>query len=129
MNFSEAIVGVSSGETAAIKEHLDSNGYWTEEFIAGAIDAAKKAYIRNSMRSPVGPDGTPLFVNLVSINPWTGERTHYYKLELDCDRDDYMQVVAYHRDRAEYHDFTADHYAYNQRYRFPDPEQTYAAAD
>lgn len=94
-----------------LKRRLDEAGFWDEDFLKSAIDEHKKAYIRRQIKTITDGEGWPLFANVLTVDAMTGVKEHVYKQETLFDRDDYMQVVGYHRDRAAYHEAMAAGYA------------------
>ncbi len=100
-----------------LKRRLDETGFWSDEFIDAAIDEHKKAYIRREIKCITDTTGWPVFASVITIDSITGEHQRIYKQEEMFDRDDYMQVVSYHQDRAEYHEMMAAGYRERARER------------
>jgi hypothetical protein len=82
---------------------LDAADYWDEDFLADAIDALKKAHARKQIKTIPGSDGLPAYQSVVTTDPMTGGTERRYKQEAMFDRDDYVQTIRYHRQRAEHH--------------------------
>jgi hypothetical protein len=81
-----------------LTESLKDAGWFTSEFLEGAVENAMKERVRKEMKSHKDADGMPLFVSIVKPD---GERV--YKQETLFDLDDYKQVVNYHRERGQHH--------------------------
>jgi len=103
-----------------IDELLDmceQEGYWTEDFLDNAINAAKKDHIRRSIKQLRGEDGWSLWAS-VETQTLEGEPVRVYKQEVLFDVPDYRQVVTYHGDRSKYHAMKAKGYASRCKERF-----------
>lgn len=88
----------------------DEAGFWSCEFTAEAEQKAKKAVIRQIIKSIKGDDNAPEWASVV-VTDEEGKTKRIYKQEMLFDVDDYQQVVDYHTDRARYHRDTAKAYA------------------
>lgn len=97
---------------------LDEASFWDEAFLEAAKDAHKKSYIRRQIKQLKDAEGWPIFANVVQLDPISGDELHIYKQEQIFDRDDYMQVVSYHRDRASYHQQMAAGYELRAQKRY-----------
>lgn len=117
-NFRQAIEEVD--QWATIDELVvicDEAGVWPEDFIDGALDRAKKAFIRQQIKQQKDGDNWPLWASVETQNE-EGETVRIYKQEMLFDPEDYRQVVAYHADRQHYHATMATGYADRCERRF-----------
>ena len=102
----------------ALVAMLDAAEFWDETFLAEAVDAHKKTYIRREIKQVKDESGWPVFASVVTFDPITGEEERRYKQETLFDRDDYAQVVRYHERRADHHLRMAEGYAERARVRY-----------
>lgn len=118
----DAFLELTRAETWAtidvLVRRLDEAAFWDKAFLDTAVAEHKKAFVRRQIRQLKDGTGWPLFANVVEVDPISGDETHIYKQEQIFDRDDYVQVVTYHRRRAEHHERMAQGYAERARVRF-----------
>jgi len=95
----------------------DEGRFWTENFLAGAVDSAKKTAVRRLIKTLKDRDGWPIWANVETTNE-EGKTERLYKQELLFDPNDYRQVFEYHNERSTYHRKMAQGYASRCKKRF-----------
>lgn len=101
LNRNEALTvlgGLDWFDIATAQSALDDAEVWTEEWLEGAIDRAKRHEIRDILRGAKGEADLPAFG---SVETEEGERV--YKAERLFDADDYVQVIKHHNGKAAHH--------------------------
>lgn len=92
-----------------IIRELDKADYWDAEFIASAVEHAKKARLRGELNKHRDADGIPKFVSVLRTNE-KGEEERVYKQESLFDVGDRKQAINYHVDRIRHHFDMAKHH-------------------
>ena len=88
---------------------LDDVGFWDDGFARNAVSNAKKAYIRNLIRTLKDRDGFPLFPSVRMVDE-DGNKRRVYKQETLFDVDDYRTMVDYHANLSNHHRQMAEGY-------------------
>lgn len=94
---------------------LDKAEVWTDQWLAGAVDRAKRHEIRDILRGAKGESDLPAFG---SVETEDGDRI--YKAERLFDVDDYVQVIKHHNGKAAHHSTLARLYRERGAQRFGD---------
>lgn len=81
----------------------DEAGLWSESFENGALESAKKAYVRRLTKQLKDAQGIPVFESIDQIDPETGEKRRVYMQPDLFSVEDFRVVVAAHYERSEYH--------------------------
>lgn len=124
--FIEATKDVKWAKTEAFVDMLNAAGYWSWDFVAGAAEDRKKAFVRRMIRQLKADDGAPLFAN-VKTRDEDGSEAQVYKQEEMFDFGDYQQTVGYHASVSRDHYVTARGYKERGEQRYggtiflPDP--------
>lgn len=85
-------------DIGAAQSALDDADIWTDDWLEGAVDRAKRDEIRDILRNAKGEVGLPAFG---SVENEDGQRI--YKAERLFDVDDYVQVIDHHAGKAQHH--------------------------
>ena len=108
--FSEIAASLQGWATIdQIVDACNAAGFWSDDFLTDAEDAAKKSAARKLMKT-LRAGGSPEWASIVTTDE-EGDEQRIYKQETLFDVEDYRQVVRYHVDRAKYHRETAQAYA------------------
>lgn len=94
---------------------LDAAEVWSEDWLVGAIDRAKRHEIRDILRGAKGEADLPAFGNVENEE---GERV--YKAERLFNVDDYVQVIDHHNGKAAHHSLLAGRWRDRGVQRFGD---------
>lgn len=85
-----------------IAERCDAEGFWSDEWLAGALERAKKYELRRLLRAVEGDDGFPMYAS-ITVTDEEGSETRLYKQEALFDVEDYVVVIKYHEKVAAHH--------------------------
>jgi hypothetical protein len=109
-----------SGGWATIDQivtRLDAEGCWPAEFLARAMDEAKKQLARRLIRQSKDEKGWPTIASVETVNA-DGQTVRVYKQETLFEVEDYKQVVQYHHERSAYHRKMREGYRRRAKQRF-----------
>jgi len=113
--FLHDVDGQGWGRVETYLQCLDADdGYWSDEFLANAVEAAKLAHVRRQIKNIKTDDGVPIFGSTTETGE-DGQEYPIYKQEALFDEGDYAHLVEYHGSRAKYHLNMA--YGYQERAR------------
>lgn len=88
---------------------LDQDDFWTDEWLAGAIDRAKRSQIRSLVRSIKDDQGVATFASVTTKNV-AGDDVRIYKAERLFDVNDYVTTIDFHASMAKRHQAEANAY-------------------
>lgn len=102
--FQVITTGMQWSDVDAIVEKCDESDFWSEEFLAKALENAKRSEVRHLMKSLKDDEGMPIFHSVERTDPETGESRRVYMQEVLFNPDDYRTVIEYHMYKATYHE-------------------------
>lgn len=119
LSLKDALVTVTQGQQWGSIDTLRESVLKVDEFDLAAIlksdDHAQKLLlnilIRREIRELKDETGFPVLASIKRPNPETGQPERVYMQESMFEQDEYVQVVQFHADRANYHAHTARAYA------------------